>query len=878
MGTLWFPTQCEGLPVRASRRFAVLALSLAMSAATSARAQAPDFEREIRPLLKAHCWKCHGDSARKGGLDLRTKASVLRGGDSGPAVVPGSVDESLLLTVVSHNEMPPKPDAKLAAAQVARLKEWVAAGAPGADGTVSATPTPVNAAFERGRGHWAFQKLQRPEVPPVRERGRTPVDAFLLVRLDAKGLGFAPDADRVTLIRRAYLDLLGLPPRPEEVDAFVQDPRPDAYEQWVDRLLASPHFGERWARHWLDGAGFSDILGCDNDAARLKTGENKWRYRDYVVRALNADMPYDRFLTEQIAGDELVDWRSAPAFDEPTRALLVATGFLRNSADDTDENELNTPDIRHGVLQRTGEMLVGNLLGLTFQCAKCHDHKYEPITQRDYYSLLALLQPAFNPQAWVQPGPRQLPDVSPAEKAAIERANAALDQQANEAGGRLAAFWKPYEEKLAAAKLAKVPEPIRADVWAAVQTRADQRNEVFKYLAGKFEAALKVKPEEVSAALDEKDRAAVAAAEREIAGLKGQRRSWGHLQVVYDTGPPSPTYLLRRGNHLTPGGTVPPAFLRILGPSDAESGLRATTAAGATSGRRLALARRLNDERSPAGALALRVRVNRVWQHLFGRGIVETPDNFGLTGSEPTHPELLEWLASEFASDKRLKPLIRLLMTSTVYRQASSHLDDSSDTSDPENLLLGRMRLRRLESEAVRDRILAVSGKLDRTFGGAPIPVDPKPDGTFVIPEKGLPTPTSQWRRSLYLLSRRNYHPSLLDAFDQPNLATNCTRRPSSAVVLQSLAMLNDRFVLEQAEHLASRAAEAAPEQRIANAFRIALGRPPSATESVACVELCDEHERHYRTQGLPPEQAALRALGDVCHTLLNTSEFLYVP
>lgn len=878
MGTVWLPTKCEGLPVVARRRLAVLTLSLATFAATSSRAQVPDFEREIRPLLEAHCWKCHGDSARKGGLDLRTKASVLIGGDSGPAVVPGSVDESLLLTVVSRNEMPPKPDAKLAAAQVARLKEWVAAGAPGADGTAGAAPTPINAAFDRGRSHWAFQKLRRPEAPTVTERGRTPVDAFLLARLEAKGLSFAPDADRVTLIRRAYLDLLGLPPRPEEVDAFVQDPRPDAYEQLVDRLLASPHFGERWARHWLDGAGFSDILGCDNDAARLKTGENKWRYRDYVVRALNADTPYDRFLTEQIAGDELVDWRSAPAFDEPTRALLVATGFLRNSADDTDENELNTPDIRHGVLQRTGEMLVGNLLGLTFQCAKCHDHKYEPITQRDYYSLLALLQPAFNPQAWVQPGPRQLPDVSPAEKAAIERANAALDRQVDELGGRLAALRKPYEEKLATARLAKLPEPIRADVWTAVQTRADQRNEVSKYLAGKFEAALKVKPEEVAAALDEKDRAAVAAAEREIAGLKGRRRSWGHLQVVYDTGPPPPTHLLRRGNHLTPGGTVPPAFPRILGPSDAGSGLRATTAAGATSGRRLALARWLSDERSPAGALALRVRVNRVWQQLFGRGIVETPDNFGLTGSEPTHPELLEWLASEFASDKRLKPLIRLLMTSTAYRQASSRPDDSSDTTDPENLLLGRMRLRRLESEAVRDRILAVSGKLDRTFGGAPVPVDPKPDGTFVIPEKGLPTPTSQWRRSLYLLSRRNYHPSLLDAFDQPNLATNCTRRPSSAVVLQSLAMLNDRFVLEQAEHLAARAAEATPGQRIVSAFRIALGRPPSATESAACVELCDEHERLYRTQGLPPEQAALRALGDVCHTLLNTSEFLYVP
>ncbi len=852
----------------ARHRLVVLALALGFTAEAPAQAAVPDFDRDVAPLIKTHCLKCHGASGRKANLDLRTKVGMLQGGESGPALVLGSVGESLLIEFLDRGEMPPKPNTRLSMDQIRLLKEWIAAGAPGGDAGNEASPL-------KERAHWAFQRLGQPVVPQIQGGVRSPVDAFVLSRLREKGLSFAPDADRRTLIRRASLDLLGLPPSPEAVEAFVHDANPGAYERLIDRLLASPHFGERWGRHWLDGAGFSDILGCDNDAARLKTGENKWRYRDYVIRALNADKPFDQFLTEQLAGDELVDWRAAKTFDEPTRELLIATGFLRNSADDTDENELNTLDIRHGVLQRTGEMLVGNLLGLTLQCAKCHDHKYEPIPQRDYYGVLALLQPAFNPDSWVQPAQRQVPDVSPAEKAEIERANADLDRLAAEVAKRLANVRRPYEERLSAAKLATVPEPIRADVQSALRTPADQRNEVFKYLAGKFEATLAVKPEEVSAALDEKDRTAIAEGEKEIAALKGRHQSWGHLQVVYDVGPPTPTHLLRRGNHLNPGAVVRPGFLSILTESPADlPGER---------GRRLALARWLNDDRSPAGALVLRVRVNRIWQHLFGRGIVETPDNFGLSGTLPTHPELLEWLAGRFVADgKRLKPFLKLLVTSAVYRQASvrtmGQAENDPDAVDPDNVWLHHMRLRRLESEAVRDCLLAVSGKLDRTVGGPPVPVDPKPDGTFVIPDKGLATPTSAWRRSVYLLARRNYHPSLLEAFDQPNLATNCTRRPSSAVVLQSLAMLNDGFVLEQAEALAARASRAAPGERVAAAFAIALGRPPSATESSACAELLDRHEALYRGQNMTPDEASLKALGEVCHALLNTSEFLYVP
>jgi hypothetical protein len=692
---------------------------------------------------------------------------------------------------------------------------------------ILALPAVLPAAGERparegDRTHWAFRTLARPPVPAVQDGGRvrTAVDAYVLAGLEARGLTFAPEADRRTLVRRLALDLTGLPPAPEEVEAFCADARPDAYESLVDRLLASPHFGERWGRHWLDNAGYVDVTGGDNDAATVKLGASKWRYRDWVIDAFNADLPFDRFLTEQLAGDELLDWRAARSFTPEMRRLLVATGFLRVSADDTDENELNTLDIRHGVLQRTGEILAGNLLGLTLNCARCHDHKYEPLTQRDYYRWLALLQPAFNPDAWLQPKARLLPAVPAAEKAAIDKLNADIDRHV--------------------ADLARQIETLRKK--GAAQTAADK--------------------------------ARAADLERQAAECKARRRGWDTLQAVYDTGPPGPTHLLLRGNHLRPGPEVPPGFPTVLGggePGDSKP-------AGASSGRRLALAKWLTDWRSPAGALVLRVRVNRVWAHLFGKGLVETTDNLGLTGARPTHPELLEWLAGTYASEGgRLKPLLRVLVTSSVYRQSSRTEDTAARRVDPDNRLLGRMRLRRLESEAVRDSLLAVSGRLDRTAGGPPVAVDPRPDGSFVVRDG-----SGANRRSLYLLARRNYHPTILGVFDQPVLTTQCTGRTPSAVVLQPLTMLNDPFVRTQAEALAGRLAPAAPagspEGLIDAAFRTVLGRPPRPAETAWCADFLRQQETEDRARGLAPAQASRQGVNHLAHVLLNTSEFLYVP
>jgi mono/diheme cytochrome c family protein len=838
------------------------------------------FEKDVAPLLAARCVNCHGATKQGGNLDLRSRTGMLTGGDSGPALVPGMSGKSPLYDMVRRGEMPPKKKGeRLTEEQVALLKAWIDAGAVGPAAT---TVTPDALVSDKDRQFWAFQKPLRPAVPTVKnaDRARTPIDQFLLSKLEAKELTFAAEADRLTLLRRASLDLVGLPPTPEEIAAFVADERPDAYEGLLDRLLASPQFGERWGRHWLDAAGYVDVHGSDNDAATVKLSDGKWRYRDYVIRAYNQDRPLDRFITEQLAGDELTDWRTAPTFTPEMQELLVATTYLRSAADDTDERELNTPDIRHGILQRTGEVLASSLLALTINCAKCHDHKYDPLPQRDYYRLMAILSPAFNPTAWRQPKERALPDVSSTEKAAIERQNADIERQATEVRQRQALLLRPAEEFLFETRLTRLPESERSAVCDALRTPADKRNAAQKTLATKHEAAFKIEPAEARALLSDAQRELLGAGDRQIDTLNKQRRGWGTIQAVIDTGPPSPTHLLRRGNHETPGAEIAPGFLSVLSASDAAAVLPETKPAGASSGRRLALARWLTTPDTPASGLVVRVQVNRIWQQLFGRGLVATSDNFGRSGARPTHPELLDWLATEFVRGGwRIKPFLKLLMTSSAYRQASACKDSGpAETLDPGNDLLWKMRLRRLESETVRDALLSVSGRLDPTLGGPPVPLEVRPNGEVVIKEQGTP---GKNRRSVYVLARRNYQLSLLSVFDQPVVATNCTCRTPAAVVSQSLTMLNDAFVLSQADAFAERVARTAGadlEKRIDLAYRIALSRGPTAQEAVLCAELVRRHAERYRSEKVPDDQAQRKALAQFCHVLLNTSEFLYVP
>jgi hypothetical protein len=875
---------------------ALISLCAILCAALPARAdEAPIvFENDILPILAAHCFKCHGLEARKAGLDLRTVGIMLRGGDNGPAIVKGAASESMLYQRIADRSMPPEKELPLTDAKIELFRRWLDGGAASLNADAPPPESAAPAVTDADRQFWSFQKPRRSAVPQVRHAvaARTPVDAFVLARLEEKSLGFSVEAERTSLVRRTAYDLLGLPPTTEQLEEFVNDRSEGAYERMVDRLLASPHFGERWGRHWLDGAGYVDTIGDDTDAAITKVSAGKWLYRDYVVRSFNEDKPFDQFLIEQLAGDELVDWRSAEVLTDPMKQLLIATGMLRTAADETLQNELNTADIREAVLEHTMEVVGSNVLGLTINCARCHSHKFDPIPQEDYYRMLAIFSPAFNPQSWLQPAQRELPDISLAEKARAEAHNADLENQVTACNEKLSAMRKPYEERLLQARLAEIPEPIRADTKAAVETPAEKRSEIQKYLADKFAASLKVSPEDVIAALAPADKASTDSLTAEIAELNARRRTWGTIQAVYDVGPPPPTYLLRRGDLDRPGAEVPPGFLQVLYESPSPASAAEDKPNPQDSGRRLAFARWLTQRDSAAAGLVARVQVNRIWQYLFGQGIVATSDNLGHSGGRPTHPELLDWLAVEFQSSGwRIKPLIKLIVTSSVYRQASRREPDvanvgpdGSSTLDPElidpsNELLWRMPLRQLESEGVRDAILSISGQLSDKVGGPPTMIEGRPDGTVVVKREGS-SPESVHRRSLYLLARRRYNLSLLEAFDQPELTSNCTRRTPSAVVSQSLTLLNDDFVIEQAAAFATRVERDAVDTRgqIGRAFQIALSRKPSEVEMQWANQLLERQTERYRQKPVAPAEAAHQALAHLCQMLISTNEFLYIP
>lgn len=855
-------------------------------------APVPQFERDVLPILTAHCLKCHGLEKRQAELDLRTRGLVMRGGSSGPALTPGDLQQSLLWQRVHDRSMPPDGELPLTDEHIAVIRGWIAGGAPGEGSTDEAEPPPEIP--EAARRHWAFQPLVRP-VPPAVENTAdvaNPVDRFLLARLEESGLRFSPQADAVSLARRIWFDLVGLPPEPEAVDEFAAASTPEeldaAYERLVDRLLASPHFGEKWGRHWLDAAGYVDTVGADNDAAVIKVAPNKWLYRDYVVASFNADKPFDRFLLEQLAGDELADWRNAAELTPEMKELLVATGYLRNAVDDTDQKELNTAQIRYRVLHLTLEVMGTGLMGLTLACARCHSHKFDPIPQEDYYRLMAAFTPAYNPQEWIPGNERHLPDVSPAQARAIEAHNAELERRAAALEQQIAALEAAQRSRLFEQKLSQLPEPLREDVRRALAAAPEHRSEVERYLAEKLGPVLTISAEEIQAVLAESERQQLAEWRGQIEALRSQKQAWGQLQALYDVGPPPETFLLRRGDHETPGRPVEFGFLAVLAAEDAgcceEQPLPGPVVAGQTSGRRLALARWLTRPGTPAASLVARVYVNRVWQQLFGESLVATPDNFGLAGQPPTHPELLEWLAAVFVeSGWRVKNLVRLLVLSRAYRQttrpdAAAGMDGDPRTVDPGNRLLWRMRLRRLDSEYVRDAILAASGKLHRSLGGPPLLLENRPDGMVILHEASLPSPQSKFRRSLYVLARRNYHLTVLAEFDQPALPTNCTCRSNSAVVSQSLAQLNDRFMFEQsgymAERILARVPAGEPAAWVQEAFRLAYARLPDAQEAEWALALLDYHAQRL---GPGAEQTA-QALAHVCHMLLCSNEFLYVP
>jgi len=699
------------------------------------------------------------------------------------------------------------------------------------------------------------------------------VDRFILHRLEAAGLSFSADASPRTLLRRACFDLTGLPPTPEQTREFLSDHRPDAYGHLIDRLLASPHYGERWGRYWLDAVGYVDTADKDHNPNAPTLSEGYWRYRDYVIAATNRDTPWNRFLTEQIAGDELVDWRTADSYSPEVLEQLIATGFLRNVLDATNEDISNLPFDRYEALFKLMERVSSSTLGLTLACARCHSHKFDPIPQTDYYRFLSLFTAAYNPADWLPPKQRHLYSVSRSRQADIERRQKATRSSRDSQQQQLAALREGYRNRLRDQKLQSLPESARPAVQAAWKVEAKKRSTEQKQLLATHEKSLAVTDAQIDAALNAADRATqkdlraqIQDAGKVLGSLKLEK-----VQALWDVGPAPRIRLLHRGDVDFAGPEVSPGFLSVLSAPGRSDAVPSPDAAGETSGLRLAFAEWLTAADHP---LTTRVIVNRLWQHHFGLGLVATPDNFGTTGSPPSHPQLLDWLAVEFQrrgwSAKRLH---KLIMMSTVYRQVSTRTA-AAHRIDPENRLLGRMNLRRLDAESLRDTVITLSGQATGVIGGPPVMLKATPGGLQTIP--------SQTRRSVYLLARRSNPATFMRVFDYPVIDVNCTRRSSSATPLQSLTMINSEFLLDSARRVALRVqAQAGPQAtlqtRIATAYSIAFQRQPSQQEAEAAAGYLQHLTQLYVSGGSSAGQAADQSLIQCVHMLICSNEFLYV-
>jgi hypothetical protein len=836
-------------------------------------------------------------------LDLSSLESLVRGSQSGPVIVEGFSDKSILIRKVSSRIMPPpESDEPLTAAQIRTFTRWIDQGRF-AD-FVDVKPyrrqtTDSSAISDEDRQFWAFQKpvaASLPEVSAV-NRVRTPIDSFVLAKLESAGLTFSPEASKLTLLRRAYFDLIGLPPTPSQARDFLNDERPDAYDRLVDRLLASPHYGERWGRHWLDAVGYVDTAGKDHDPTTATLADGYWRYRDYVIAATNKDTPWDRFLVEQIAGDELVDWRNAKTYTPEILDLLTATGYLRNVLDATDEDISNLPFDRYEALFMLMDRVSTSTLGMTLACARCHSHKFDPIPQTDYYRFLSLFTAAYNPSDWLPPKQRHLHNVSTAEQAEIERTKAETTATVGKLKQELETIRKPYRDRLRVEKATKIPESIRQEVTAAIETAAKSRNSAQKELASKYEKELSVGDAEVDAILRHADRIARDKLHSQILAGESLLSTLGvdKVQALWDVGPAPTIRLLHRGDVDFAGPKVSPGFLTVLSAPGESDAIPSADAVGDTTGLRLAFAQWLTSSNHP---LTARVIVNRMWQHHFGKGIVDTPGNFGATGSRATHPALLDWLAIEFMRQAwSAKRIHKMILTSTVYRQSSRMKDEGErmkqeDTIhpstvhlqpsaiDPDNHLLWRMNLRRLDAEALRDAVIAVSGAANCMMGGPPIMLKATSSGLQTVDAED--PRGSQSRRSIYLLARRSNPSTFLRVFDYPIIDVNCTRRSASATPLQSLTMINGEFLLGSAGRLAQRTdslvgSDAPLTKKIEIAYQLAFSRKPSNAEAEDAEAHIEHLKQLYEASSVEPTVAAQRSFENFVHMLLCSNEFLYV-
>jgi hypothetical protein len=838
------------------------------------------FEKDVRPILKQHCFHCHGEEPKpKGGLDLRTVKMMKKGGESGSALKPGDLKGSHLWERIESDEMPEGPK-KVSAAQKAILKQWISEGAK------TARPEPDDPNLARFTAeelsHWAFQPVKA-TTPPT-NAGRTEIDRFLLAKLSAAGIqSYSPAADRRTFIRRATFDLLGLPPTPQEVDAFVNDSSADAFEKLIDRLLSSPQYGVRWGRHWLDVAGYSETygnLGADQERPQA------WRYRDYVIDGFNADKPFDEFLKEQIAGDELAA-RPYDFANPKTVERLTATGFLRMAPDITaTANDLND---RNQAVADMFKVATGAFLGLTVGCAQCHDHKYDPISTDDHYRLRAFFDPAFDLHQWKPPEQRVI-DASLAEQKA---ASAKIEAEAQKRDAELSKKRDDNAKQVQEREIAKLPEADRVPARTAITTPDGKRTPAQVALLKKYTNIVSVA--HIRGQLVEYDPPShqkFKNEEAEIAKLRATKPPQKLLLAVQETPGRIPkSRIFFRGDAKQPAKEVQPGELTAISatwkPSETPKNAPSTS-------RRLELAKHWTNGKHP---LVGRVFVNRVWALHFGRGIVGTPGDFGLNGDRPTNLELLDWLADDFARHGwKIKRLHRQMMLSEAYRQVSTRTSELAK-KDPDNKLLGRMNLRRLEAEAVRDGILAAAGKLSLQMGGPSVPVAEELDGRVVLGRRQLNEGLfsaiagvggDAFRRSAYIQSKRALPLAMLDTFDLPTMSPNCDCRRTTTGPAQALMFLNDAFVLDFAKELSLRLEreEKSDDDRLSLAYRLLFASEPTDQDRIRSKEFLADQTKRFAADPdkkwqdelkKNPQAPSRRAMEALCQTLLASNRFLYV-
>lgn len=869
------------------------------------------FEKNVRPVLINRCYECHSAAKKiKGGLALDTKDATLKGGDSGPGLVPGNLEKSKLIEAIRYSnhdlQMPPK--GQMPAQEIKALEQWVMMGAPDPR-TGGGAKTGRTIDINEGRKFWSFTPLARVEPPMVARPSapiRTPVDSFIQSKLQSQGLTTAVPADKRTLIRRATFDLIGLPPTPAEVESFLADSSPQAFDRVIERLLASPHYGERWGRHWLDVARYADSNGMDENIAF----GNAWRYRDYVVRSFNDNKPFDQFLIEQVAGDLLPHSEDA----------ITATGFLSLGA-----RVLAEPDMQKLEMDIIDEQLdtMGKaFLGMTFGCVRCHDHKFDPVTQEDYYAMAAIFRSTrsladekmgaikfWNEHSLATSA--QL-DAKKKHDAAVKTkrseltaliAKAKTDLKA-ELHGRAADYlaaaatldsdsaFAEVEKRALGNKLRprylvtcrqyleRHPEHPFFAAWRDLAAKKDSAG-VVRHYGPVFAAALTAKkgeayevltdiagilaiPDKDADAFDAPTFAKIDTMNDDLMALEDKTPDPPSIMSVAEGNVVKTLAVHIRGSYLTLGKPVERGFPEVMRTSFIKPVMPAKQSG------RLELARWMAGSEHP---LTSRVIVNRVWRWHFGQGLVTTPDNFGILGSKPSHPEMLDWLARNFMENGwSIKDLHRLIMRSSVYQQSSAASHSMADQADPrlidpENRLLWRSNIQRLEAEEVRDAMLAVSGWLSPEVGGKTIP---QRNREFVFNHTSKDHTTYETpRRALYLPIIRNHLYDMLEQFDYPDPTMPTGSRNSTVIAPQALIMMNSPVAMEAGKRMAARLSSiAGDDARIREAYVLIYGREPTAKDSTRVLALLKE---------LSATETPAQAWTLVCHTLLAANEFMYL-